>query len=108
MATYTVASGGVFTNTQTGIRRSFPTGSVIKLETAVLYGMPGASLPAAESPFGTSEEARITALAQAAAAAATEVTSIAELTDVAITSPQEGDVLTYETDTWVNAQPAGV
>lgn len=105
--TYTVSTGGpTFTHAVTGVKRRFTADTVVSMETAVAYQMPGASLDAAPSVLSTAEEERVTALATTAVNTAIQAlapASLDDLADVTITTPQEDEVLTRSGSGWVNA-----
>jgi hypothetical protein len=61
MSTYTLAAGGVFTDSRTGTKRRYHTGDVLQLVDAVALGMPGAAFPADGNPFSASEAAWLAA-----------------------------------------------
>lgn len=53
-ATYTLAADGTYEDSDTGIPASFKVGTY-PLETAVRYGMPGATAPEAPDPFSAAQ-----------------------------------------------------
>jgi hypothetical protein len=110
MQTFTVPADGDFVSAATGGTHRYHQGDEIALALAVEHGMPGAALAADPSPFTTAEEARIGAMIDAAVAlaladyaAGDHTHDLADLTDVALTEPADGEVLTFDgTDTWAN------
>jgi hypothetical protein len=110
MQTFTVPADGDYVSTSTGKSFRYHEGDTLPLATAIDLGMPGAVAPADASPFTTAEEARITAMIDAAVAlalvdyaAGDHTHDLADLTDVTLTAPADGEVLTFDgTDTWAN------
>lgn len=116
-ATYTLAATGLFRRETDGVSFRFHAGDIIPLELAVQLGMPGAALPAASDPFSTDQsawlEARLATLEASLTAAIDAIDAtiaaltLADLVDVTITAPADGDLLTFEDtgDLWVNTAP---